>query len=178
MADKTLYWTKDLTRRNPVHGGGKLRCSGRVRSSCIASGVRCVTLVKIFELLWKRKGQDCFNDKLNIFVISFDHIDSVTVNEVIMTTKNNSFRSEDINLTTGNPWFSSFHVNINTPTKKSWYVIQAVGYRMTWKIILHVQVLMECSYIKIVVYYENLLVSSYDVKGYSKQNSFRIKRTI
>ena len=38
--------TKDQATRNPLQTGDKLRCSGRVGSSCSTSDTRCVMLIK------------------------------------------------------------------------------------------------------------------------------------
>ena len=42
---KQIYKTKDQVRRSQHKTGGKLRCSGRVSSSCATSGTRHVNLV-------------------------------------------------------------------------------------------------------------------------------------
>jgi hypothetical protein len=42
---KHIYKTKDRVKRTPLKTGGKLRCSGRVSSSCSTGGTRRVNLV-------------------------------------------------------------------------------------------------------------------------------------
>ena len=100
---------------NIVESGVKHRCSRRTCSSCS----RCATLLYYScynpgDMLLMIKGPDGDYDKLNIsMVISY----FVTVDQVMIATVRN-FQSDDFNLTTRNPWFSSFLVSSQCSIKE------------------------------------------------------------
>jgi hypothetical protein len=45
QSTKNTHKTKDRVTQTPLKTGGKLRCTGRVGSSCSTSGIRRVNLV-------------------------------------------------------------------------------------------------------------------------------------
>ena len=44
---QNIHKTEDQVTRTTLKTGSKLRCSGRVSSSCATPGILCVTLVKL-----------------------------------------------------------------------------------------------------------------------------------
>ena len=93
------------------------RCSRRTCSSCS----RCATLLCYScynpgDMLLMIKGPDGDYDKLNISMVICNTY-SVTVDQVMIATIRN-FQSDDFNLTTRNPWFSSFLVSSQCSIKE------------------------------------------------------------
>ena len=65
---KYTHKTKDQVTRTPLKTGREVRCSGRVGSSCSASGTRRLNLDKS----WMRKGPGSVYDKWNTSVVICD----------------------------------------------------------------------------------------------------------
>ena len=96
-------------------------CSERVSSSCSISGTRRVAFV-INPVNSHERGQDrIVITTRRTYRWSFVTDVSQWLTKLSWRPKN--FRSDDFNLSTGNPWFSSFLVSSNSLSRKSWLLI-------------------------------------------------------
>ena len=96
-------------------------CSERVSSSCSISGTRRVAFV-INPVNSHERGQDrIVITTRRTYRWSFVTDVSQWLTKLSWRPKN--FRSDDFNLSTRNPWFSSFLVSSNSLSRKSWLLI-------------------------------------------------------
>ena len=121
---------KDRATRNPLNIGGELRCSGRSSISCSTCGIRRVVFVtnKLSDKSWMRKGPKFYDDTRYTYVVICD-----TDTPDKLWWRPYIFRRDDFNLTTRNPWFSSFLVCSSILSRNSWLKPQALGYRINWE---------------------------------------------
>ena len=96
-------------------------CSERVSSSCSISGTRRVAFV-INPVNSHERGHDrIVITTRRTYRWSFVTDVSQWLTKLSWRPKN--FRSDDFNLSTRNPWFSSFLVSSNSLSRKSWLLI-------------------------------------------------------
>jgi hypothetical protein len=128
--------TKDRVTRTPLKTGGKLRCSGRVNSSCSTSGTRHVNLVTnpVISLEWG-KDQEVFTTS-GTYPWSF--VTQICHNGQPSHGGDRTFIEVMTSILPKGTLGSVASLIAATPYQEN---------RVIWEMYTHMQVLLECCYI-------------------------------
>ena len=146
---KHTYKTKDRLTRTPIKTGGEIRCSGRVSSSCSTSGTHRVNLVTnpVISREWGKDREVCTTSGTYLwsFVTQIFHNGKPSyggdhkIFEVMTSTLPKGTLGIVASLLAATLYYGNPDRN-----HKLWNIVPVSSERY----ILHMQVLMECCYIK------------------------------